>query len=321
MAIKLYMKKIISSADKPNMDHFLKSKNGFNATKLVRCPNCSKENQKFARYCGCCGKPVIVDVSADNRYGKLGRFLQKICKNSLPHKTTAASLVGISMLGLTFFGINSLSAIQTATGPSWLQLRRHFSKSFRLTNNELDMLYAKVLHESPHPAHKVNVNDLIALELKKKKRLRNNKLRIFPNPFFSQPDRVLSSAKKNEPGFIYSDIALNHPAYKALNALHDIGLNVCGQTKELRPYDKITRADWYSTLNLLFTRLGLSPFGNNDSDSKRSMTNFELNESFAILRKRFALQPEETFAWASDAYYPSRLEAFAALSSLLQELY
>jgi isopenicillin N synthase-like dioxygenase len=55
------------------------------------------------------------------------------------------------------------------------------------------------------------------------------------------------------------------------------------------------------------------------SKTNKPINNYELESLFSKLRAFFALPEKETFAWASDPYYPGRLEVFAALSSMLKE--
>ncbi|MFZ5950708.1 MAG: hypothetical protein ACOYXC_08380, partial [Candidatus Rifleibacteriota bacterium] len=116
----------------------------------------------------------------------------------------------------SIFGIHKLSADVTLEGlVTWGQIRTFISKAYRMTNSELDALFARVVKQEPDSSTLVNANNLLELEVAVKKRLRDSRAELFPNPFFSKPSRTIILA--DSPPFVFADVSLDHPAYRALS--------------------------------------------------------------------------------------------------------
>lgn len=284
-----------------------------------QCRLCGHANRPFAKFCGSCGNDISANSStielASTGFNFYRRFL------TANRKTTLAAALGLFIAGASFFGIHELKATQESA-ITWGQVRTFVSKAYRLTNAELDALFARIIKNEPSLSAKLDANRYLELEQAIRNRLRDNRVELFPNPFFAKPDRTLRGSGKTP--FVFSDIPFDHPAYQALATLIDIGMTCTDEEKRLRPYDHIKKNEWATTVGKFSELLGvklheLQKYIELKNDYA-AMNNFELNEFFNLMRKKFSLPPKETFAWASDPYYPGRLEAFAALSSLIGEI-
>lgn len=285
-----------------------------------QCRLCGRENRPFARFCGSCGSAVSAQSESPARTS-FASALPGFFVNS--RKKILVTSLGISLAAALFFGIHELSATATPTDRvNWGQVRTFVSKAYRLTNAELDALYARVVKDNPALDNQVNINQLLELEIAIRTRLRDNRVDLFPNPFFARPDRTIKTQGKAP--FVFSDIPLDHPAYKALTPLFDIGIVCSDEDNKLRPYDRLTQAEWSNTVKDFIKLLAIkSPELDNyllKTLNNKEMSNFALNDFFNLLRRKFTLPEKDTFAWASDPYFPGRLEAFAALSSLISEI-
>jgi hypothetical protein len=286
------------------------------------CFECGKANKSFAKFCGGCGVPP---KGAFSRYAyQLKSYLKKIEQIfSSTGRKAVISLAIVGILGTSFLGLSELSATQDNYAKvKWGQIRAHISKTFRLTNSELDVLIGKILKARPEISANINVNHLIELESAIRFRLRDSRVSLFPNPFFPRPDRIITNKNEKPERYVFSDIPIDHPAYQALKSLLDIGINCTKENLAFAPYKKVAWQDWYNTSKSLAELLSLDSVFLAGIEASRSgyINNYELNKIFSSIREKFGLAPRETFAWSSEPYFPSRLEAYSALSSLIHEL-
>ncbi|MEW6712452.1 MAG: hypothetical protein AB1403_21730 [Candidatus Riflebacteria bacterium] len=235
-------------------------------------------------------------------------------------KLVTTALLSTIALG-SILGIHRLSADVTLEGlVTWGQMRTFISKAYRMTNSELDALFARVVKQEPDSSTLVNANNLLELEVAVKKRLRDSRAELFPNPFFSKPLKTVNHS--GTPPFVFIDVSLDHPAYRALSCLIEIGLPCCDEKKRLRPDEKITLSEWEKALNDLGRLLGidnLSGLCTENTSNNAHLSINELNHSIRILRQKFSLSPSESDSTDSSNCYPTRLQALSKLSSLIGE--
>lgn len=296
------------------------------------CNHCRKENLKFANFCGKCGLPKANSKTTLTTSEKMSKFFHetfyaRFCrlKHLIPglRKTAISSIVFGGLLGASLFGIKELSATQEKLSTiRWGRVRSYISKTYRLTNSELDLLLGKIMKNDPAISDKINANQMISLESAIRGRLQDSRVRLFPNPFFSEPDRIINVSDRTPSQLVFTDISLDHPAYSALKSLFAIGI-FCGDDElKMRPYEKISWQDWSNVSNQFAQLISVNSEASRGPESIRKglMSNYELNGFFNGMREQLGMQKKETFAWSSEPVYLSRLEAFAALSSLIKEL-
>lgn len=296
--------------------------------KTLICPVCGRKNFVYVKYCGGCGRPCnsvreaqFTEKTVKTSYCQVKN--KRLFENALNVRKYAISGALLLMIaGISFFGYKDLSADQyTDNRPTWGKIRSFISKKYRMTNAELDFIFAKLTNEKPQLAKTLELNGFLKLEKAVAKRLRDDRASLFPNPFFAEPEfRIIDSKKSEE--FVFSDIPLDHPAYQALKPLLEIGVFCCDDSLKLKPNEKLTWKDWVACNEKLWGMLNMdsSSFLPKESIRDEIVSNYDLIEYFEALRSQLGLDKKEMVAWSCDPYFPSRMEAFSALSSLLKEL-
>ncbi|MGM0600553.1 MAG: hypothetical protein ACQETH_12145 [Candidatus Rifleibacteriota bacterium] len=288
------------------------------------CPNCGSLNFSYARFCGKCGLNLALSES-----GKYGKFVITWIKKQLKAKKDlilfkTAKLVGvITVMGFLVFSIPGKDFIWQSNQEvvKWGEAKSYFTEKLQIPGEELDFLFAKVTNDTPSISSEFDLNKLLKLQNAIRSRLRDTSISLFPNPYFECPEVVVKKDDKNISPFVFCDIPLDHPAYKAIKPLFDIGLDCGTRGLKFRPYDRLSWSEWNSTLNQLEKVLALPEnYFVWKISSSGFINNGELMKSINRIKRKLGLETEKVNVGSARVSYPSRIESFANLVSVIEEL-
>ena len=252
------------------------------------------------------------------RLKKQGQQLkQKVVKElkKIPRKQMAVLIFLLVCLFASLAYRTFNSGVEPEKTPTWEQFRAHLSRNLELSHRELDEIFKRTFAIAPTEENKIALEQAIKIESSLKNKLNNDEMSIFPNPFFSY--------MKNGAGkFLFTDVPLDHPVYEALAPLLELGINCGNKDMEIKPYEPIQWSDWKKINKDLLVLLEMDK-GLIDQlayNKKGIMSNIELNKFLVNLNHSFGIQKPGAYFWSQSNFQPSRLEALAALSSVIKAL-
>ena len=244
---------------------------------LVECKACGKKNIATSRFCGGCGKPVLVlplseptpktfrerVLNSFSIRAKMGlcwppnlsipvewvkEFFshpKKLPAFRLTLKTVPRFMI---LLAIGILALSPILALQSfkirhhrnmpIEGVSWGDLRSHFSRSLGLTLGEVDRIAESSMKKIPDLSAEVSCRD--ARMLRKTMNglgLPDRKVFNFLPSSGSLLSIHLSGNREKNEMQVYGDIPTDHPLYRAWKPLMDIGFNM-GVVKT-QPFDAI----------------------------------------------------------------------------------
>jgi hypothetical protein len=295
-----------------------------NTNKNFRCPVCESLNFSYAKFCGNCGSCLDSSVCDKPETHTFTWIKKKLEKNNFFSRYTAAKFVGVltltGFLAFSVYGKDSFFNKPQDT-INWGEAKSYFSEKLQITGDELDYLFARINKNAVSVSSEFDLNKLLKLQSAIQSRLRQPNISLFPNPYFDCPEVVVNKKDKNISPFVFCDIPLDHPVYKSVKPLFDIGVDCGAQGLKFRPYDRLTWAEWNDTLNQLGKILTLPEnyFVWKVSNSG-FMNNIEFANSIKQIKNKLGLKAETINDFSERVSYPSRIECFSSLASVIAEL-
>ncbi|PKL48303.1 MAG: hypothetical protein CVV42_10020 [Candidatus Riflebacteria bacterium HGW-Riflebacteria-2] len=332
------------------------SENRINAS----CAKCGRHNPPTARFCGGCGSLQELQLSAEALVKDLKKNVQEIrgsrnlnsmlapC-NADNSSTNSSSLETDSLsakkfrfrflkcfplawrkrlamslfICLTFLVVTLLTGLtqqNQVKDPNWVDFRVFLSRSFELTNQELDQIYRETFGEMPDAAATINSRQAGRIERTLQNIFQQPQFTIFPNPFFKGVSEEFNTNLETISTF--TDISSSHPAHTALKALLDLKIDLADKDGCFNPYEPISWKDWQQTVDQLFKLLGIESEASDNAASSRVglMTNIDLRNAIEHLRARLYIRNSKPLLWTDETFYPGRLEAFSTLAAVIKEL-
>jgi len=120
-------------------------------------------------------------------------------------------------------------------------------------------------------------------------------------------------------GFQFSDLPYGHPVYRAWKSLIEVGLNLSDDVGAANPYEDVSWESWKKAVFSLNASYPLNDGGQSAIPvfKKGAMKAYEIEQSLLAIRKNWGL-PQTAFRCVVSS--PTRMEAFSALGSLLEEM-
>lgn len=321
------------------------------------CAACGKANVKSARFCGSCGRsplqavqeaaavenspsdmgfpnsesPVFAPESSEVQSSGLVMIKNKIVAlsesfasfvdeqlqkrlhkkfNKKRAKKLAIVIVASSCL---FSAIWYQTSGSRDTGSvRWGDLRSFVSQRLVIAPVELDDIFKTISLSEADAKTTVNVSQVVMLESALRQKLGDRELRLFPNPFFGNASAFLGEV-------VFTDVALDHPVYMALQPLIELGIKVCDENMHIRPYERISWSDWQQVVGDLVSLLGIEK-AELPGGSHGVLDNNDLKFYLAHLRRKLFMGGIDKLSDSSAVGFPSRLEALSSLSAIVAEL-
>jgi len=310
------------------------------------CPICGKSNFGGAKFCGGCGKSRLqlfphdfttIPQSEGLFSGKLVSWMIRSTNRptaSFSYKKLAAIMIG---LALATFALSPILALQSKCSPvekffrenqiNWGEFRSYLSRKLGLTLSEVEKIAQKAFSALPEAEQLITCDQVKAIErtLSEWDIQFRQLLRLLPEkgPFLRL--YLEDFPQKTEAPF-FNDVPLDHPVYLAWKALLNQGIPLKSQGNadekfpSASPFDPITWEDWNPVLQIvsgnlneefISSQLGLS---NPSGPIPREI----LKKCLAYLARAWEVSDGTGQLNLSSLPNPTRLEAFAALSELLE---
>lgn len=242
---------------------------------------------------------------------KLRKVINKKLKTNRAKKRFLAAGLAVCLCAGATILLNASSHTLKTEYVKWGDFRAYVSQQLVIAPSELDFFFKNVCSADTSPNTKIDVTQVALIERALKQKL-GDEVKIFPNPFFGNCGVGLGA-------ITFSDVALDHPVYKALQPLLELGVN-CGDSQtRINPYEKMQWTDWEKINTDLTTLLGQEkePV---PGVGKGFMSSNDLKFYLANLRRKFCITRTEKIDNSSGGNAPSRLEALSALAMVVAEL-
>ncbi|MBI3038219.1 hypothetical protein HYY75_04080 [bacterium] len=204
----------------------------------------------------------------------------------------------------------------------WSDLRSHISRHVGLTLHEVDNLAEASLGEIPAINSQMTCDEAIKIEafLISASGVDISLFQNLHQTGYLQRTNLLDSTSQQKL-ITFSDVPLDHPVYVAWRALLRLEIFPVDSLNRVRVHDPIRWDDWKSVIEALDNRLELN--GKLQSslnvDHRGIMCGQDVQESLVILRQVLELKEISLFSGISPDFVPNRLEAFGAISQLIEE--
>ncbi|NCB38337.1 MAG: hypothetical protein EOM80_06150 [Erysipelotrichia bacterium] len=299
------------------------------------CSFCNKGNPVIAKFCGGCGRSTRFSPIEGRRKSSTGTKAT-IKKPSCTNKPGAISLLRrLSLKERKFIAGALLILLITLSGAifvkhpeqipeeqaRWNDFRAFLARRFEMPHYELDSFYTQTTKMPVDAYTSITLKQALALEKCFKETFRQQNLTIFPNPFFDDAQAgQLPLKKDSDRKFV--DVPETHPVYMAIQPLLDLGIKCSDEENKIRPYDKITWSEWEKITSDMMTLLSVEKdlIKRLSAQQTGNMSNIDLRNFLEHLRERLYIKNASPLIYARETFFPSRLEALAALANLIKEM-
>lgn len=305
-----------------------------NTVKQVKkCSFCKRSNPVVAKFCGGCGRSTrfshletetaaTSDSSATACQIPIPAIKPK--KLTLRKFLCAYRKLTVFFLLVLLFGLSGALYISNPLPPDensarWSDFRAFLARKLEIPHYELDNVFFQLFAQTSDDKATITSEQAIRLETFFQESFSQPGLTIFPNPFFEKP---LARTLKVPTSDFFSDVPLNHPVYAAISPLKAIGLRCADAGNRIRPEEKMTWDDWKRITSDLMQTLSLetSYIERLCAGHNGAMTNLDIRNFAEHMREKLFIKNTEPLIYARETFFPSRLEAFGVLSSLIKEL-
>ncbi len=305
-----------------------------NTVKQVKkCSFCKRSNPVVAKFCGGCGRSTrfshleteavaAEDFSnTDHRSVKPSVSRKKITlrKFLCAYRKLTVFFLLVLLLGLSgaLYISNPLPADENTA--RWSDFRAFLARKLEVPHYELDSVFFQLFAQTSDDKAIITCGQATRLETFFQESFSQPGLSIFPNPFFEKP---LSGTLNTPASEFFSDVPTSHPVYTAIAPLKSLGVRCADTSNKIRPEEKITWNEWKRITSDLMQTLSLETSYIERLCAGRSgaMTNLDIRNFAEHMREKMFIKNTEPLIYARETFFPSRLEAFGVLSSLLKEL-
>lgn len=258
-----------------------------------------------------------INIKSDKRKSEVFSFVYCL---PLPWRKKLAVALFTCLTSLVAVLLNGMMHENKIANARWVDFRSFLARSLELSHSELDQIYNETFGDMPDPTETISCEQATDIERNLQKLFQQPALSLFPNPFFSGSANVVVDDRAS--GQRFSDIPTSHPLYSALQHLLELNINLADKKNRIRPYEPISWNDWQEAVDQIFRLLAIESRLPEYLSSQRHgfMNNIDLRNYIEHLREKLFIKNSKPLVWAGETAYPGRLEAFAALSSVIREL-
>ncbi len=311
-----------------------KGQTQINTVKQVKkCSFCKRSNPVVAKFCGGCGRSTRfshLETETISTAVSSGDDYQNPEPAARPKKVTLRKLLcayrklTVLFLLALLFGLsgalyisNPLPADESTA--RWSDFRAFLARKLEIPHYELDNVFFQLFAQISDDKATISSEQAVRLETFFQESFSQPGLEIFPNPFFEKP---LAKAPGVSASDYFSDVPLNHPVYVAIAPLKALGVRCADTGNKIRPDEKITWNDWKLVTSSLMKTLSLetSYIERLCAGRNGAMTNLDIRNFVEHMREKLFIKSTEPLIYARETFFPSRIEAFGVLGSLIKEL-
>lgn len=311
-----------------------KGQTQINTVKQVKkCSFCKRSNPVVAKFCGGCGRStrfshletetVVASDSSASDY-QTSRPVARPRKTTLRKFLCIYRKLTVFFLLVLLFGLSGALYISNPlpadeSSARWSDFRAFLARKLEIPHYELDNVFFQLFAQTSDDKATITCEQAARLETFFQESFSQPGLTIFPNPFFEKP---LSRALNAPASEFFADVPLNHPVYAAISSLKSMGLRCADSGNRIKPEEKMTWDDWKRITSDLMQTLSLetSYIERLCAGRNGAMTNLDIRNFTEHMREKLFIKNTEPLIYARETFFPSRLEAFGVLSSLIKEL-
>lgn len=252
---------------------------------------------------------ALIEYAANFFQAQLRKRLHKKFNGERARKMVVL-IAGSVLLGSAIWLAGSMKSPYAVV--KWGEFRSFVTKKLVVSPSELDIIFSGISLARVDAKASINVVQVAKLEGALRQKLADSSLRLFPNPFFGSAGEFLG-------GFVFADVPLDHPVYRALQPLLELGIQLADSRLCIKPYERMAWADWQRVVGDLTGALGIDKKG---LPTNRSgyMGDEDLKSYLAHLGLKLAVGGVERGGNFAGGQPLSRIEAFAALAGMIGEL-
>lgn len=303
-----------------------------NTVKQVKkCSFCKRSNPVVAKFCGGCGRSTRfshLETETSAATGVSATSHQPV-RPARQNKTTMRKFLctyrKLTMLFLLtlLVGLSGALYISNPLPPDentarWSDFRAFLARKLEIPHYELDNVFFQLFAQTSDDKATITSGQAARLESFFQESFSQPGLTIFPNPFFEKHLPGSLNATSSE---FFADVPTNHPVYTAIAPLKSLGLRCADTSNKIRPGEKMTWSDWKRITSDLMQTLSLETSYIERLCAGRSgaMTNLDIRNFAEHMREKLFIKNTKPLIYSRETFFPSRLEAFGVLSSLIKE--
>jgi hypothetical protein len=312
-----------------------KDRTQINTVKQVKkCSFCKRSNPVVAKFCGGCGRSTrfshleseTVDAadSSDTSHQAARPTVTRHKKLTLRKFLCAYRKLTIFLLFVLLFGLSGALYISNPLPADentarWSDFRAFLARKLEVPHYELDNVFFQLFAQTSDEKASIIWGLATSLEAFFQESFSQPGLTIFPNPFFEKPVSGNLTVPASD---FFTDVPLNHPVYAATSPLKSLGVRCADSGNRIRPEEKMTWEAWKQITGDIMRTLSLetSYIERLCAGRKGAMTNLDIRNFAEHMREKLFIKNTAPLIYARETFFPSRIEAFGVLSSLIKEL-